>query len=469
MVFSSLIFIYLFLPIALITFYIPKIFTKKNIILSIMILTLLSFIFYFFGSGKMMILLLISIVLNFYFGELLVVLINVKKRKIILFIGITVNILLLLYFKYIRFILDLIGYVSDTQLFIELHPYLPIGISFYTFMAIAYLVDIYKDHTIRANLLEFSTFLSLFPHLVAGPIVRFQEISQELQKENSLTIDNFYKGVVKFTMGLGMKVLIADNLAPTVDKIFALDTHSLTMLTAWFGAVTYSFQIYFDFAGYSAMAIGLALMFGFHFPENFSRPYLSNNVTEFWKRWHMSLSRWLKDYLYIPLGGNQKGEFRTYINLMIVFLVCGLWHGAALTFVVWGFYYGVILTLERLLKNKYHFEMQGFIGVLLTFFLVTIGWVLFRSESIAQAILYLKAMFTISRSSDIQMYQDPLFMITLLSGFLFSYLPFSIVTNLKKFNSIYIFLKTLSVFTILIFSTIYMTGNDFKPFIYFRF
>jgi alginate O-acetyltransferase complex protein AlgI len=271
MVFSSLLFIFFFLPIALLSFYVPKIFTKRNVTLSLIILTGLSFIFYFFGSGKMMILLVFSILINWYIGKYIISLQNITKRKTLLIIGIGINISILLYFKYTRFILDSFGYFMDTTIAPELNPYLPVGISFYTFMAIAYLVDVYRNKENQASLLEFGTFLSLFPHLVAGPIVRFQEISQELREQKSLSVDNFYNGIVRFTLGLGMKVLIADNIAPTVDKIFALESSALTPLVAWLGAFAYTFQIYFDFAGYSAMAIGLALMFGFHFPENFNR------------------------------------------------------------------------------------------------------------------------------------------------------------------------------------------------------
>ena len=474
MVFSSLLFIFFFLPLALISFYFPKIFSKKNILSSMIILSVLSFVFYFFGSGKMVILLFLSILINWYIGKYLISLESIKRKKTLLIIGIVINISLLLYFKYTRFILDSLGYFIDISIAPELNPYLPIGISFYTFMAIAYLVDVYKDKKNQASLLEFGTFLSLFPHLVAGPIVRFQEISKELREQNTLTIDNFYNGIVRFTIGLGMKVLIADNIAPTVDKIFALESSALTPLVAWLGAFAYTFQIYYDFAGYSAMAIGLALMFGFHFPENFNRPYLAHNISEFWRRWHMSLSRWFKDYVYIPLGGNQKGEFRTYINLLIVFIVTGLWHGAALTFVIWGLYYGILLVLEKIFFKKFDFDKYKIISIFITFFFILIGWVIFRSDSIEDSFYFLNIMFSlqsisfISSISALGVYYDTLFILSLSLAILFSFIP-NFISKIKKYSKFYLSGEITVVFIILIFVSVYLTANDFKPFIYFRF
>lgn len=471
MVFSSLLFIFFFLPIALVSFYLPKIFTKRNITLSLIILTGLSFIFYFFCSGKMMILLVLSILINWYIGKYIISLESITKRKILLIVGISINIAILLYFKYTRFILDSLGYFMDTAIAPELNPYLPVGISFYTFMAIAYLVDVYRNTDNQASLLEFGTFLSLFPHLVAGPIVRFQEISQELREQKSLSVDNFYNGIVRFTMGLGMKVLIADNIAPTVDKIFALEMSALTPLVAWLGAFAYTFQIYFDFAGYSAMAIGLALMFGFHFPENFNRPYLANSITEFWRRWHMSLSRWFRDYIYIPLGGNKKGVYRTYINLIVVFIITGLWHGAALTFVVWGLYYGILIVFEKILKDNVNFKINRTIGIMITFLLVIIGWVIFRAESMEQALYFVNTMFSVDNISivnELSLYYDTLFISSLFLAMFFSFVP-NIISKLNRYSKLYISVEIISVLVILVFVSVYLTGNDFKPFIYFRF
>src|SRR6185312_8792171 len=343
MVFSSLLFIFVFLPVALAIFYGAALLTRQNRAVLSVLLTLLSLAFYLWGSGIMLLLLIASILFNWHLGERLASEASPAAKKRQLVLGIAVNTSALLYFKYCRFILDTIGFLAHMPIAPNLHPYLPVGISFYTFMAISYLVENYRSPRHRASFVEFGTFLSLFPHLVAGPIVRFNEIADDLRRKNSLNVDNFAQGIMRFAQGFGMKVLIADNLSPTVDRIFAAKPALLGPGAAWLGAVAYTFQIYFDFAGYSAMAIGLALMFGFHFPENFNRPYLAPSVTEFWRRWHMSLSKWLRDYLYIPLGGNRQGSLRTYANLFIVFAICGLWHGAAWTFVVWGMYQGVLL------------------------------------------------------------------------------------------------------------------------------
>jgi alginate O-acetyltransferase complex protein AlgI len=344
-------------------------------------------------------------------------------------------------------------------------------------MTISYLVEVYRSSCQKASLLEFATYLTLFPHLVAGPIVRFNEIANDLRQRNSLTINNFFEGIIRFTQGLGMKVLIADNLCPTVDRIFSLDQSALTFGASWLGALAYTFQIYYDFAGYSAMAIGLALMFGFHFPENFNRPYIAPSITDFWKRWHMSLSRWLRDYIYIPLGGNRKGNARTYINLFAVFFICGLWHGAAWTFVAWGIYQGLLLISERIIKNNFSFQVHGIVGIIATFTLTIIGWVLFRSESFAQCWCFLKAMFSFSGILDfvnltnsISEYMDPLLMVCLTVAAFFSFSPFEWMnTKIRSNSKLFLLGKTTVAATILFLVSLYAVGNSFKPFIYFRF
>jgi alginate O-acetyltransferase complex protein AlgI len=323
-------------------------------------------------------------------------------------------------------------------------------------------------------LLEFGTYLSLFPHLVAGPIVRFSEITNDLRDRNSLSINHFFDGITRFTQGLAMKVLIADNLSPTADKIFSLDPSAITFATSWLGALTYTFQIYFDFAGYSAMAIGLALMFGFHFPENFNRPYIAHSITEFWRRWHMSLSHWLRDYVYIPLGGNKKGSFRTYVNLFAVFFICGLWHGAAWTFVVWGLYQGVLLIIERALKNNFSYECKGVLGIVITFILTMIGWVIFRSTSFGQCGYFIKAMFTWNGGGEIPdqlgEYMDPLLLVALFSAAVISFFPsFHILQNEKINSSALVLGKIAITASLLVFVAFYAVGNSFSPFIYFRF
>jgi alginate O-acetyltransferase complex protein AlgI len=358
-----------------------------------------------------------------------------------------------------------------------LHPSLPVGISFYTFMAISYLVEVYRMPKDKASLLEFGTYLSLFPHLVAGPIVRFGEVAADMRLRDRLTVDNFSRGIFRFTQGLGMKVLIADNLSPTADHIFGLNQSALGFATSWLGAICYTFQIYFDFAGYSAMAIGLALMLGFHFPENFNQPYIATSITEFWKRWHMSLSRWFRDYLYIPLGGNRNGNARTYLNLFIVFFVCGLWHGAAWTFVAWGFYHGVLLIAERFMKSNWNFEASGLLGVIVTFVLTIVGWVIFRSESLTACVGYLKVMFLLTdgpafaeTAGTLAEFMDSLVVVCLVAAALISFLPWQRFAAKLQSDSTGVLLGKVSLTAVaLFFVATYAVGNTFKPFIYFRF
>lgn len=474
MVFSSLLFIFVFLPIALAIFYAGIVIARNSKTVFYALLIFLSLAFYFWGSGQMVLLLIASILFNWFIGKRLSQSGAAAKRKSLLIIGILTNLSALLYFKYCRFILDALGLLAGTSLVPELHPYLPVGISFYTFMTISYLVEVYRVPSQKASLLEFGTYLSLFPHLVAGPIVRFGEIANDLRQRNPVTINNFSDGIVRFTQGLGMKVLIADNLAPTVDQIFSLDQTTLTTGVAWLGAFAYTFQIYFDFAGYSAMAIGLALMFGFHFPENFNRPYIAPSITEFWRRWHMSLSRWLRDYIYIPLGGNRKGNVRTYVNLFAVFFICGLWHGAAWTFVAWGIYQGLLLILERVMKNRLGYEASGLPAILFTFLLTMVGWVLFRSESFAQSGYFLETMFSFSGGQEavnpLDSYMDPLFVVCLAAAVFFSFAPFEWLTEKVQSNGkVFLLGKAVGTIVMLFTVSLYAVGNSFQPFIYFRF
>lgn len=477
MVFSSLLFVFIFLPIALTLFYSVLFVTRHNKNVFYALLIFLSLSFYFWGSGNMLALLVASIVFNWFIGRQLNKLDSAVTRKYLLTGGIVINLSALLYFKYCRFILDTLGLFAGTALAPTLHPDLPVGISFYTFMTISYLVEVYRSPRQQASLLEFGAYLSLFPHLVAGPIVRFSEIANDLRQRDLLTINNFFEGVIRFIQGLAMKVLIANNLSPTVDRIFSLNESALTFGVTWLGAFTYTFQIYFDFAGYSAMAIGLALMFGFHFPENFNRPYMAPSITEFWRRWHMSLSRWLRDYIYIPLGGNKKGSVRTYINLFAVFLICGLWHGAAWTFVVWGIYQGLLLICERLIKNNYGYEASGVVGIALTFLLSMIGWVVFRSESLDQCWSFLSVMLSfsggmafINSSNQVGEYMDSLLLVSLLGAALFSFFPLErVFARVRSDGMMFLLAKTMVMATLLMFVTLYAVGNSYMPFIYFRF
>jgi alginate O-acetyltransferase complex protein AlgI len=386
MVFSSITFLFYFLPATLLLYFLTK---WKNLAL-----LLASLFFYSWGEIQFVFVILVSCALNYGIG-LFVADDDPAVRKSALAFGIVANLSLLAFFKYaaffVAFLNDVGGLFGAAPLGVrDIH--LPLGISFFTFQAMSYLVDVYRDRSrVEKNPLNLALFIALFPQLIAGPIVRYHNIAHQI-KERRHTLDAFVDGIKIFVIGLAQKVLIANTVAVTADKIFALPSSELGFLTAWLGAVSYTLQIYFDFGGYSNMAIGLGLMLGFRLPQNFNYPYIANSITEFWRRWHMSLSRWFKDYLYIPLGGNRHGTARTYFNLWVIFFLCGLWHGASWTFVVWGCYHGLFMVIERValldvLKKMWSPVQHGY-----TLLVVIVGWVLFRCDTFAQALYFLQAM-----------------------------------------------------------------------------
>ncbi len=356
MVFSSVIFLMVFLPIVLITaslIYLSLYSLKSNkfVILNLFLL-LSSLLFYFWGEPKHLYIMLAVTFITYISG----ILINkLKYKKIVLIISIIFNLSILGYFKYYNFFMDLIGldlvnfFLSENEKIKSIvEVALPLGISFYVFQGISYLIDVYKGEVKAAyNFINFASYITLFPQLVAGPIVRYSHIGHELTYRE-ITVDRFSNGASRFIMGLAKKLLIADTLGRVADAAFAVPNGELSAFSAWLGIISYSLQIYFDFSGYSDMAIGIGHMLGFKFPENFNYPYISKSVKEFWRRWHISLSTWFRDYVYIPLGGNRKGKFRSYINQIIVFFLCGLWHGASIMFVLWGLYHGFFLTIEKM-------------------------------------------------------------------------------------------------------------------------
>lgn len=400
--------------------------------------------------------------LNFLLGQLIAKKTNLKKY--FLFLGITGNISLLIYFKYFQFFYQQTSFLLHLGL-PPLNPiFLPIGISFYSFMAISYLVDVYQQKQKPANLLSFTLYISLFPHLVAGPIVRYQEIADSIKKRSPNT-DQFFNGLWRFSLGLGKKVIIANSVGQLADKVFSLPLNEIGSLLAILGVLAYTIQIYFDFSGYSDMAIGLASFFGFTFPENFNHPYRAVSITDFWRRWHMSLSRFFRDYLYIPLGGSRTGSVRTYFNLLIVFILCGLWHGAAWTFVAWGLYHGLLLTIERIAKNKFNFEPSGIIFQLFTFLLVSLGWIIFRSPNLTFALSYVKNIFsftnTIPEFYTLRYFVPNNIAFFLALGLLLSFIPATKPKNVVICGLVSIF--------ILILSLAYLSKTSFTPFIYFQF
>ncbi|PSF37691.1 membrane-bound O-acyltransferase family protein [Aphanothece hegewaldii CCALA 016] len=402
MLFNSYIFIFFFLPITLVGFYIINKF--RLIKLSIIWLTITSLFFYSYwnfvptegqsSTPQYFFLIILSLVFNHQMGAFIT---NCqpksKQASILLWCGIAVNLALIGYYKYANFIFNSINEIFGTQITL-LQIVLPLGISFYTFTQIAYLVDAYRGETKNNNydLLTYTLFITFFPQLIAGPILRHDELIPQFRNLRKFIFSqrNFTIGLVWFCLGLSKKVLIADNISPWVGAIFK-NTDSVNFIEAWFGALSYTFQLYFDFSGYSDMAIGLGLMFNIIIPLNFNSPYKATSIVDFWRRWHITLSNFLRDYLYIPLGGNRKGNVRRYINLMITMLLGGLWHGAGWTYVIWGGLHGLYLCINHGWA-KLNLKMPKFVAWLMTFIAVIISWVLFRSASFSDAMEILKTM-----------------------------------------------------------------------------
>ncbi len=389
MIFSSVTFLFLFLPLVLIGTVVAGRNYRNHLLFAA------SLLFYIWGEGGYVILLLSSIVLSFFLGR------SIEKssgrqEKLLLALGVCCNLLPLFVFKYLHFTLAAIAplfFSPDLEQSWQIaNIHLPAGISFFTFQAISYLIDVYRRVApAEQSLLNCGLYIAMFPQLIAGPIVRYHDISRQLL-QRSVTISGFAAGAERFTFGLAKKVLLADPLGVKADQIFNLPFQELGMANAWLGAICFTLQIYYDFSGYSDMAIGLGKMFGFHLPENFNYPYISRSIREFWRRWHISLSTWLRDYLYIPLGGSRKGSGRTIVNLLIVFLLCGLWHGANWTFLVWGLWYGIFLVLERIVPVRQNGMWSMACGWLYTMFVVIVGWVIFRSPTLDFAWNYMSVM-----------------------------------------------------------------------------
>ncbi|OPX88311.1 MAG: Peptidoglycan O-acetyltransferase [Pelotomaculum sp. PtaB.Bin013] len=383
MLFNSFEFIFIFLPLTIVIFYFCT--NKKLYLPAILSLVLMSLVFYSYWNYRYAILIVISISLNYLTGHLLCR----TGRKEILIAGVSFNLLLLAYYKYCNFFIDNINKMFQTNIS-SLNIVLPLAISFFTFTQIAYIVDIYKNRNIKYNLISYSLFVLFFPHLIAGPIVYHKEIIPQFKDKKTFKVNylNISTGILLFFIGLFKKVIIADYFSPHVALVFDLAEHP-TFIEAWAGALSYTMQIYFDFSGYTDMASGLAYMFNIKMPYNFNSPYKSNNVIDFWRTWHMTLSRFLKDYLYIPLGGNRLGKLRKYINLMITMLLGGLWHGAGWTFVIWGGLHGIYLCVNHEIRSK-KIKINWFIARTVTFTAVVVAWIFFRAKDIKTAFNILK-------------------------------------------------------------------------------
>jgi len=475
MLFSSITFIVCFLPIILLMYYCCPKSKARNILL-----LLASLFFYAWGEPKYVIVMLFSILLNYCVGIFLGKITYTHfTRRCILGIGVFVNISLLFYFKYFvfseRVINKIFRIIDYSQLQLPLaNIILPIGISFYTFQSISYLIDVYRNQTlVEKNVLNLGLYISFFPQLIAGPIVRFHDINEQI-KERKSSVDLFVSGIERFIIGLAKKVLIANVVAMVADQILSFPPASVSFYYLFLGILCYTFQIFYDFSGYSDMAIGLGKMFGFNILENFNYPYVSKSITEFWRRWHISLSSWFKDYLYIPLGGNRKGKVRTIINLFIVFLTTGLWHGAAANFVFWGLGHGVLLFVEKTFNRKEESKnkrLMDIFGHFYTLVFVIILWVFFRLD-MKTGLRFLKELITLNYGSkNINLFLGSIinihFIICFCAALIFSF-PWWKKLKITKFPY-NLPVKYCVLIILLVLSMCSLAANAYNPFIYFRF
>lgn len=466
MVFSSTIFLCVYLPLVLLGYYIcPK--KGRNLFLLIV-----SLVFYAWGEPKYVFLMIFSILVNYIFGRLMDKHRENKKRlKLMLVLSVVIDIGLLSVFKYTDFIITNVNAIFGAN-FDLLNIALPIGISFYTFQAMSYTIDVYRnDVRVQKNLIDFGMYITMFPQLIAGPIVRYADVQDQLA-DRSVTTADFSEGIMRFVVGLGKKVLLANQMGAVWSDIYALGG-DVSALMAWTGAIAYTFQIYFDFSGYSDMAIGLGRMFGFKFPENFRYPYQSVSITDFWRRWHITLSTWFKEYLYIPLGGNRRGLARQALNLLIVWSLTGFWHGAGWNFVMWGLYYFVILFIEKLFLLKALDKLPKFFRHVYALLLIIIGWVIFASDDVSVLLPYLGSMFGANGAiGGMDVY-------TLLTKAVLIIICCVASTELPKrlflsatgaMNEKAAFtIKSVMTIALLALSMILLIGDSYNPFLYFRF
>lgn len=482
MLFSSPVFLFLFLPVVLLLYFLVW---KK---LRNYLLLVASLVFFAWGGVSYTALLLISITFNYLFGLGIGKNPGSRQSRNFLAAGVIVNVLFLGVFKYADFVVDNLNLLSPV---LKFKPFgdpglvLPIGISFYTFHALSYLIDVYRKITVsQRNPFHLGLYITFFPQLIAGPILRYHDIAPQILSR-TINSTSFAYGIRRFIIGLGKKVILANNMGFVADTIFGTQAHQLTTPLAWIGLITYALQIYFDFSGYSDMAIGLGKMFGFTFMENFNYPYISRSIKEFWRRWHISLSTWFRDYLYVPLGGNRKSKWRTYFNLILVFFITGLWHGASWTFVIWGFIHGIFLIIERITENRFPAKLWIPIQHIYTLFVVLMAWVLFRADTISYAWNYYSALFGITNAeTDMMMFSKFMnkefylfFIISILSASgLFVKAHSYFVTKMQKSEK-YSLIATESfrmveaVFLtgIFIACSVYLITSTYNPFIYYRF
>ncbi len=476
MVFSSIVFLLYFLPAFLSIYYLCPNRVKNYFLL------FASILFYSWGAPKFIFVILGTTFLDFFLVRLMDKSSSEKGRKLLLILSVSMNLSLLFYFKYCNFFIENMNAMLQQFHMKPVHllnVILPIGISFYTFESLTYVVDVYrKEHKPLTNFLHYQLYIILFPKLIAGPIIRYHQIADQITNRFDTFNSGFaIKGLHRFILGLAKKVMIANTLGAYADQVFAVDVHTLSSGIAWLGALSYTMQIYFDFSGYSDMAIGLGQMLGFQFPENFSNPYTAKSISEFWRRWHITLGSWMRNYLYIPLGGNRvHGKLGLYFNLWIVFVLSGFWHGASWSFIIWGVFHGTFLVLERGYYGKMLAKMGKWPSMLLTFLIVLLGWVFFRQETLQGAISYFDAMFSFSRPLTEMDFNLPKLYTFLLLALFFSF--FTAIGSFEKLQNRIFFapLSNLeSVFYSLFAGLLFIicigliTSSTFNPFIYFRF
>ena len=475
MVFSSITFLVYFLPVLLIIYH----FTGKKYKNAVLLIA--SIFFYSWGAPRFIFVILATTLFDFYLVNAIDRSTNSARRKIILILSVCMNLGLLFYFKYCNFFIDNANAIlssMNVKPLKLLNFVLPIGISFYTFESLTYVIDVYrKIHKPLKNFWDYQLYIILFPKLIAGPIIRYHEIADQISDRSSYdNADNELLGFFRFTIGLSKKVFIANTLAVYADDVFYISPQLLNTTTAWLGTLSYCFQIYFDFSGYSDMAIGLGRMFGFKFPENFNNPYISQNITEFWRRWHISLGKWMKNYLYIPLGGNRVAtKNKLYFNLWLVFLVSGLWHGASWTFILWGAYHGTFLVLERIFLIEILKKTGKIFSTLFTFLITSVGWVIFRADSPKQAFLIISKLFSFDFSTPI-FHLNTQYIFYLILAIIFSFFASVKLGERTQANIFFsdrtlkgnLFYSLLSCFLFTL-AIAAIAATDFNPFIYFRF
>ena len=473
MVFSSLLFLFLFLPAVLLIYFLAPKKLRNGVLL------VFSLFFYAWGEPKYVFLMLFTIVLDFFLGLLVD---RCRQRgkeqgaRWTVIFAVASNLGLLAFFKYTDFFLGNINGILHTQLPL-LRIALPIGISFYTFQILSYVIDVYRGDTrVQRSIVSFGAYVVLFPQLIAGPIVRYQTVAEELDSRRE-TLEDFSAGISRFMCGLGKKVLLANNVGLLWEEISGLGAANTPVLTAWIGIFAFAFQIYFDFSGYSDMAIGLGRMFGFHFLENFNYPYQAVSITDFWRRWHISLSTWFKEYVYIPLGGNRKGMARQICNLLIVWLLTGFWHGASWNFMLWGVYFGVLLILEKLFLLKWLKSAPRWTAHLYTMFLVLISWVIFAFDNLSAGLSYVQAMFGMTgagladgRSLYLLYTSLPMLVILYFASMDWGKRLLGWISARLKPDSLPLALAQNAAFAgILLLSVAYLVDASYNPFLYFRF